>query len=76
MRKSKNPECPQCGSTRTYKTTDDPSNHEWRCKQCDAYFEPDDEGGDYSTKDPSWRMQREEARQQRERERMIGRGRG
>lgn len=67
-----NPDCPQCGGNRTYETE---TPGRWRCHNCDAFFEPDDEGGDYSSKDPSWRLEREEARQQREkkRRRQLGR---
>ncbi len=45
MKKSKNPECPQCGSTRTYKMIEKLSDKTCRCKNCLAFFEPDDEGG-------------------------------
>ncbi len=59
------PDCPKCGGNETYQVTGlgDPR---WRCQQCDAEFEPDDEGGDYCT-DPTRRLQREEDRAQRER---------
>lgn len=59
-----NPDCPQCGGNRTYET----EAGRWRCHQCDAYFEPDDEA-DYYT-DPTRRIQREEARTQRRREKL------
>lgn len=65
-----NPDCPQCGGNRTYKATDIPDDTSWRCKNCGAEFEPDDEGGDYYT-DPTARVQREEeyARWRREKRR-------
>lgn len=68
-----NPECPQCDGNRTYETE---TPGRWRCRNCDAFFEPDDGGGDYSNHDPSRRLIREEERRQRERERQIGRRRG
>ena len=60
--KQKKPECanPKCRSRRTYKAFDNPADKTWRCHDCPAEFEPDDEGGDYSDYDPSWRIQREE----------------
>ena len=65
---SKNPPCPLCRSTRTYRSTDNPADHSWRCKDCSAWFEPDDEGGDYCT-DPTRRLEREEERARKQRER-------
>ena len=65
------PECPQCGSSSVYETE---LPGEWRCRRCDAYFEPDGEGGNYSDFDPGWRLDREERRQ--EIERRMGRRRG
>lgn len=61
------PDCPQCGGNRTYKFNDDPNDLTHRCRQYDAFFEPDDEGGNYCI-DPTRRMQREEAREKKERQ--------
>jgi DNA-directed RNA polymerase subunit RPC12/RpoP len=61
------PDCPQCGSNRTYKSTDDPEDKSYKCKQCSAWFEPEDDAGDYHT-DPTRRIQREEENARRRRE--------
>ncbi len=56
-----NPRCPGCRGTHTYRTSDEPSDHTWRCQDCPVEFEPDDEGGDYSN-DPTRRIERQEER--------------
>ena len=63
-----NPDCTECGSNHTYPSTDNADDKSYRCKQCSAWFEPDDDVGDYCT-DPTRRIQREEARARRRRER-------
>ena len=66
------PDCPNCGSARhVYEE----GERNYFCTLCHRAFDDEpDEGGDYSSSDPSWRMQREERR--RERERNLGRRRG
>lgn len=57
------PRCPLC-KTKGVQL----SEHMWRCNGCDVYFDEDpDEGSDYSDRDPSWRLQRQEHEERRRR---------
>lgn len=62
---SKMPDCPSCaGNGAVY---EEPSGY--FCRTCQKAFDDDpDEGGDYSEYDPSWRLQRQEAKEKRKRE--------
>lgn len=56
----KKADCPGCGRTVESKT-----DVFW-CVTCQCQFDNDpDEGGDYSSRDPSARLEREERRQER-----------
>ena len=49
--------CPFCGSRRVCEL----SKNLYRCATCDAHFDNDpNEGGDFSSRDPSARLEREE----------------
>lgn len=51
------PPCPKCGSNKRSA----PRGEWWYCHNCDCLYDGEpEEGGDYSTRDPSWRMQRAE----------------
>ena len=65
-----NPDCPECGSDRTHKATDEPADLTYRCKQCGGWFESGRMAEYYSN--PTMRIQREEERARRERERRRG----
>ena len=59
---TKLPDCPSCGDNRAVYA--EPTGY--YCRTCQVVFDDDpNEGGDYSSHDPSWRMQREEARAER-----------
>lgn len=62
---AKMPDCPLCGDNRAVY---EDGERDFYCRTCQQAFGPDD-GGDYSSHDPSWRMQREEEREKRKRER-------
>ena len=52
-------DCPGCGRSQARQGTD---TIYW-CDVCQCQFDDDpDEGGDYSGRDPSWRLEREERR--------------
>jgi hypothetical protein len=54
------PPCIRCGSR---KDVGEAGERRWFCHGCKVLFDEDpDEGGDYSTGDPSRRMEREERR--------------
>ena len=61
------PDCPQCGSNRTYGLSNDEDSL-YKCKQCSAEFENDDEDSNYFT-DPTLHIQIIEEREQKERKR-------
>lgn len=61
-----NPECPECGSDRTY-PIDWGLPRRWGCKQCGAVFDP--KASPYCT-DPTMRIQREEEAARRRREKL------
>jgi DNA modification methylase len=64
---TKLPDCPSCADNRA--VYEEPIG--WFCVNCQVAFDDSpDEGGDYSTSDPSWRMQREEERAKRKRQRV------
>jgi transposase-like protein len=64
MSKAK-PDCPSCGSNRSVYAEGDRG---YWCRLCNAAFDGDPgEGGDYSSSDPSWRLQRAEERAKRKR---------
>ena len=58
------PDCPQCGDNRAVY---EDGQRDFYCRTCQVAFGPDD-GGDYPSHDPSWRMQREEERAARKRQ--------
>lgn len=58
--------CPACGDSQI----GGEGQTIFRCEKCGGMFDTSpDEGGDYSDRDPSRRMQREEARREYERQR-------
>ena len=58
--------CPRCNRMQKARTHD---SIYW-CSHCQCQFDNDpDEGGDFSSRDPSWRLEREERRQQKTRRR-------
>jgi len=65
------PDCSKCAGDHTYLAFDDDPKR-WRCHNCGAEFEPDDEGKNYSN-DPSMRLQKEDEKRKREKDRMLGR---
>jgi len=69
MSKSKTqrvPDCPSCGDSRAVHAEGDRGFY---CTFCRVAFDGDpDEGGDYSSSDPAWRIMRAEARAERKRE--------
>ena len=65
-----NPECPECGSDKTFQPRKD--GRLWRCKTCGSYFDPADDGT-YDFRDPTRRLQRQEEMSRRRREKLDGR---
>jgi len=62
---AKPPPCPRCGKRNE---VGDAGDRRFFCHFCKVLFDDDvSEGGDYSSKDPSWRLMREERRQARRR---------
>lgn len=62
--------CPFCGTRRVAQGPD----RTYRCGRCGSWFDDDpDEGGDYSNRNPGARLEREEARAERQRARKDGR---
>ena len=60
------PDCPWCGDARRVYEEGD---RDFYCLRCHRTFDEDpDEGGDFSQFDPSWRVQREEARKKSRKE--------
>lgn len=57
------PPCPLCGTNRHVNPH---GREEFFCRRCGGLFDKNpDEGGTYSDRDPSWRIDREERQQQR-----------
>lgn len=54
------PKCPACNTAKHV----DVIGARCFCNQCKGTFEPDDEGGDFSDRNPAARLEREERRQQ------------
>lgn len=59
----KPPKCPACGASKGA-----PHGHNrFKCRRCATLFDSDpEEGGDYDSRDPSKRLQREEKERARE----------
>jgi hypothetical protein len=65
MSTTKLPDCPSCADNRN--VYEEPIGY--FCTLCQVAFDGDPgEGGDYSSSDPSWRLQREEERAKRKRQ--------
>jgi ribosomal protein L37AE/L43A len=53
------PQCPHCGKKGRVVR----AGAMWRCRTCEGFFDDEpDEGGDYSDRDPTARLERQERR--------------
>jgi len=59
MRQSEMPLCPAC-RTKKHVFPVPYSSTRFHCNDCHGTFEPDDEGGDYSDRNPAARLMRED----------------
>ncbi len=62
--------CPWCKTTKSVAALD---NRQFYCRACDKYFDDEEDPGDYSTRDPTRRLQREEERARKRREELARR---
>lgn len=62
---SEKPTCPKCGH-RHRNAVSEVESRLWYCTRCNMMFDDDpDDGGDFDDRDPSRRLEREEARRAR-----------